>query len=204
MIQYSERVDDTELLGPGTRAVLWVYGCCFDCPGCVAQNYRKGAYKTADVDELVKWYAHTGAEGLTISGGEPMLQAEGLAQMIKGIREIKDCGVIIYSGFHYEQLLEMSKENSGIRDLLEETDILIDGPYLKKEDHNEPYRGSANQRILRLSQRYEEELINSYYYETKGRKIDIRLSNQKTVMIGVPSKEQVEIWGKIKALGDKK
>ena len=81
-IKYSEKIENTQLLGPGNRAVLWVYGCCFDCDGCIAYNFKNGTYREDTIDELANWFVDTPSDGITISGGEPMLQAEALALMV--------------------------------------------------------------------------------------------------------------------------
>lgn len=81
-IRYSERIESTRLLGPGDRAVLWVFGCCFDCPGCIAYNFKHGSYYEDTVDSIVDWILSTGKKDITISGGEPMLQAEKLATVL--------------------------------------------------------------------------------------------------------------------------
>lgn len=198
-IRYSERIEETQLLGPGRRAVLWVHGCCFDCPGCIALNFRYGDYITASSAELAHWYLGTETEGLTISGGEPMLQASALAEMLVQIRKERDTGVIVYTGFRYEQLLEKAEQEHGIREFLNTIDILIDGPYMQEENHNEPYRGSANQRIIQLTERYKNQ-VGTYYFGESGRKIEIKVSGQKTLMVGVPSKDQAVIWSNIKLL----
>lgn len=201
MIRYSEKVGSTRLLGPGDRAVLWVFGCCFDCPGCIAGNFRHGTYSEESAEHLAEWFLLTGRDGITLSGGEPMLQAAALAEMISRIRSRRDIGVIVYTGFHYEELRDKAEEDPGIRDLLRQTDILIDGPYMEDLNHNEPFRGSFNQRILSLTDRYKES-IEEYYYRSEGRKVEVRISGDRTLMIGVPSRDQAAIWQNIKKLGE--
>lgn len=202
MIRYSEKIDSTKLLGPGERAVLWVHGCCFDCPGCIAWNFRYGTFREETAEKLAEWVLSTSATGITISGGEPMLQAAELARMLEVVREKMDIGVIVYTGYVYETLLEKAGEEEGIRDFLRQIDLLIDGPYLEKQNNNEPFRGSSNQRILPLTERYKD-LIEGYYHQSKGRQIEVRLQGDKTLMVGIPSKDQAAIWQRIKDLGSK-
>lgn len=201
MIKYSEKIESTELLGPGERAVLWVYGCCFDCPGCIATNFKQGSYLEASEEELSEWFLTSGMSDITISGGEPMLQAEALAKMLRMIREKREIGVIVYSGFVYEDLLKRAKEEQGIEAFLAEIDLLIDGPYMEEKNDNQPFRGSANQRIIPLTDRYIDK-IDAYYHHTNGRQVEVRLSGEKTLMVGVPSKDQAAIWDRIKALSE--
>lgn len=200
-IRYSERIESTRLLGPGDRAVLWVFGCCFDCPGCIAYNFKHGSYYEDTVDSIVDWILSTGKKDITISGGEPMLQAEKLATVLEHVRQVRDMGVIVYSGYIYEDLQLKAEKDDGIHRFLNNIDILIDGPFVEALNDNNPYRGSSNQRIISLTSRYSE-VIEDYYYKEEGRKIEVRMSGEKTLMIGVPSKDQAEIWRQIKNLGE--
>ena len=201
MIRYSEKVANTTLFGPGDRAVLWVFGCCFDCPGCIAYNFKHGKYTEETAENLAEWFLGTGKDGITISGGEPMMQAALLSEMVDRIRGRRNIGVVVYTGFYYEELLKRAKVDQGIADFLQQIDILIDGPYMAELNHNEPYRGSSNQRIISLTNRYKDE-IEEYYYRSEGRKVEVRISDDKTLMIGVPSMDQAAIWQNIKKLGE--
>ena len=154
------------VLGPGLRYVLWVQGCERRCPGCTAPtawDMRKGDPIPA---AALAWeIALSGAEGLTISGGEPFLQAGALGRMVELIRRRRDMGVIVYTGFLYEELLGMD----GAQALLSRTDLLIDGPYIREMDDGRSLRGSSNQRVLPLTERYHSDL---YLYGAEGRPIE--------------------------------
>ena len=200
-LRIAARVPDCRVLGPGNRAVIWVHGCCFNCPGCIAGQFRTGDFENISPAELAQWYLDTDADGLTISGGEPMLQAAELAKMICKIRAERDCGVIVYTGFIYETLEQKAAEDPGICAFLKQIDLLIDGPYLEAQNDNVPYRGSANQRLLPLTNRYCD-AVKSYYQGRNCREVEIRISESHTLMIGVPAKEQAIIWNQIKKLGE--
>lgn len=142
-------------LGPGVRYALWVQGCPRRCPGCVAPEAQALDGGTELETGALAWeILLSGAEGLTISGGEPFLQAEALAELIRTVRRKRDLGVIVYTGYRYEELLA----DPAARALLEETDLLIDGPYVKELDDGKSLRGSSNQRVIPLTERYREEL----------------------------------------------
>ena len=142
-------------LGPGVRYALWVQGCPRRCPGCVAPEAQALDGGTELETGALAWeILLSGAEGLTISGGEPFLQAEALAELIRTVRRKRDLGVIVYTGYVYEELLA----DPAARALLEETDLLIDGPYVKELDDGKSLRGSSNQRVIPLTERYREEL----------------------------------------------
>ena len=85
-------------------------------------------------------------KGITLSGGEPFCQAEALAYLA---RQVHAAGwdVVCYTGYTLEALLAM--EDPHIRELLEEVDLLIDGPFiLEKRDLTLLFRGSSNQRLI--------------------------------------------------------
>lgn len=138
-------------LGPGVRYALWVQGCPHRCLGCVAPEAQALDGGTALETAALAWeILLSGVKGLTISGGEPFLQPKALAELIRTVRRRRDLGVIVYTGYLYEELLA----DPAARALLEETDLLIDGPYVKALDDGKSLRGSSNQRVIPLTERY--------------------------------------------------
>ena len=168
------------VLGPGCRYVLWVQGCNQRCPGCVAenaQNMEKGTL--IGIDALAIEIALSKAEGITISGGEPFLQAKELAQMLDIIKKKKDMGVIVYTGYRYEDLVE----DTDSKLLLSKIDLLIDGPYVKELDDGKSLRGSSNQRVIALTDRYRDYLPE---YGTGQRKKELFFHGIQVHDIGIP------------------
>ena len=190
LISHTEK--NTDLLGPYRRFVIWVHGCCFDCEGCLAESTKNGAYTETDIRDLAEDILSSETEGITISGGEPFLQARALFGLITLLKKIKDIGVIIYSGFTLEEL----QKDDDSRNLLSVTDILIDGRYIKELDDGRAYIGSSNQRLHYLSDRYKE--VGKTYYSAEKRRAEIKFTLDKAVLIGVPSKNVLEVWRKVK------
>ncbi len=191
-LDISHYVLGTKVLGPYIRSALWVHGCCFDCEGCLAYEMNRRDPDLRSIAGLAQMFAGcTDTEGITISGGEPFMQAEGLAEMLDIIKQRRDYGVIIYTGFTLEKLSESC--DGGIKRLLGMTDILIDGQYRKDEDDGLPYRGSSNQRIILLSDRYKDQ-YESYYLAGKKRDIEINFDKDRVNMVGVPSAGGLKIW----------
>jgi len=84
-------------------------------------------------------------KGVTFSGGEPFAQAEGYLALAKALKE-KGYEIASYSGYTFEQLL---RGTAAQKALLEQLDVLIDGPFIQAERSLEtPFRGSRNQRVL--------------------------------------------------------
>ena len=102
-----------------------------------------------DVAELAAMLdANPLLKGVTLSGGEPFCQPEAMAQLARLAHE-RGKDVMCYTGYTLEQLLEM--DSPAVRSLLEEIDILVDGPYLEAQrDLTLQFRGSANQRLIDL------------------------------------------------------
>jgi len=176
----------TEALGPGRRFAIWVQGCCFNCYNCVSPEWKdmedRMLIPTEDLSqEILKT---RGIEGITISGGEPMLQAEGLYELIKTIRCQKPLSVICYTGFTLEQLKEARDHK--IDAFLSEVDVLIDGLYVEELNDNKGLRGSSNQQVHFLSGIYKdfaEDFIN------RKRDIEIHLFDNYYLMVGIKPKE---------------
>ena len=123
--------------GPGYRFTVFVQGCPHDFSGG----------HLADTDDVI---AHLGknplVRGLTLSGGEPMMQPEPLYLIAKAAKE-KGMNVWCYTGFTLEELL---RENRADRmRLLSAVDVLVDGPFRSHERSLDLlYRGSKNQRLI--------------------------------------------------------
>lgn len=140
--------------GPGIRLALFVQGCLHRCPGChnqAAQDPAGGIeMSAAEILEQVRAARARGIDGVTLSGGEPFDQAAALASLAEEINGL-GLNLVLYSGYTFEELLRMSRGDSGVRRLLEAGTILVDGPFIEAErDLTLPYRGSKNQRLLDL------------------------------------------------------
>ena len=133
--------------GEGIRAVVYLQGCTHACPGChnPASHPLDGGYLTDTDAVLAELLANPLVGGLTISGGEPLLQSEATLALAAGAKQ-RGRDVWVYTGFLLEDLLRQPVS----RDILRVIDTLVDGPFLlEQRDLAVPYRGSRNQRILR-------------------------------------------------------
>jgi anaerobic ribonucleoside-triphosphate reductase activating protein len=119
-------------------------------------------------------------DGITISGGEPMAQAFGLAKMVQLLRERKELHILCFSGYRYEQLLKQPEE-TGIPALLTLIDVLVDGPFIQNLNNGTTFAGSSNQRILSLSQR---PIPGDQVWPI--RKMELHIRNGMILTVGVP------------------
>ena len=142
-------VNDSIVDGPGIRFTVFTQGCPHNCKGCHnPQTHDFSSGSIADTDELLeKIKSNPLLDGVTFSGGEPFCQAHELACFG---RQIKALGldIVTFTGYTFEALYEKRDEN-GWGELLEATDILIDGRFVEElKDWNIKFRGSSNQRYL--------------------------------------------------------
>jgi len=182
-------VPHSSVIGPGCRFGLWVQGCPQRCQGCINPQMQPFEDKSwLSVEKLAEiTVATNGICGLTISGGEPFVQAEALAKLCKKVRS-EGLDVMVFTGFTLEQL--QAGQVPYAENLLGETDLLVDGPYLRDLPSNRPWRGSENQRLIALSDRYREQI--SRWNEPKGQPFEIRLLEQGHVeVVGIPPAELI-------------
>ena len=99
---------------------------------------------------LLKEIADTeGLEGVTFTGGEPMAQAEALADLATACRN-RGLSVFIFTGYREDQLKSPAQ-----RKLWDLADIVVAGPYVQAQRSFEhAWVGSANQQVHFVSDRY--------------------------------------------------
>lgn len=133
--------------GPGLRYVIFAQGCPHRCEGChnpQSHSFDGGTLMSVKslFNEIKK---NPLLSGVTFSGGEPFCQAEAfceLADMVKSIGKT----VMTYTGYTIEELLYRKSHLN----LLEKTDILVDGKYIKElRDYQLKFKGSSNQRTIK-------------------------------------------------------
>jgi len=85
-------------------------------------------------------------DGVTVLGGEPFLQPDGLLALMKALKQVGQ-HVTLYTGYTLEELI--SCRDARIAEVLVLTDILIDGPFVKDLSENaREWRGSTNQAVI--------------------------------------------------------
>ena len=136
--------------GPGIRFVVFAQGCSHRCPGChnpQTHDPEGGNWITTDriLEEVAK---NPILKGVTFSGGEPFEQPKAMAELAKGVKEM-GLDLISYSGYTFEELLEMAEEDKDIRYIIEQCRMIIDGRFIEEQKTLAlPFRGSTNQRLV--------------------------------------------------------
>ncbi len=151
-IRIAGTVNDSIVDGEGIRFVVFVQGCIHHCKGCHnPQTHSFDGGVETDTDELLKTILNNPLlDGVTFSGGEPFCQPAPFYELGRKVKE-HGLNIVCYSGFTFEQLVEKSKTEGDVADLLSIIDVLIDGPFiLEKRNLLLKFRGSENQRIIDL------------------------------------------------------
>lgn len=146
-IRIAGLVNDSIVDGPGFRFTIFTQGCPHHCVGChnpQTHDFQGGS--NMDTDEIVSRFKKNPLlDGITLSGGEPFCQSEACAELAREARAL-GLNVWCYSGYTFEELASGKDE---WKTLLQELDVLIDGPFVLEERSLEcRFRGSRNQRVI--------------------------------------------------------
>lgn len=147
-------VSDSIVDGPGLRLSIFVQGCPHRCEGChnpETHDFNGGIeFDTDDfisrvIDELMH---NPLLSGVTLSGGEPIAQASALLKVAKAVRDFgKD--IVLFTGYTFEELLELGKTHPEVTELISLCSLLIDGRFVLAERNlTLKFRGSSNQRLI--------------------------------------------------------
>lgn len=146
MIRILNIIEDTMVDGPGFRTSIYCAGCHHECPGCHnPQSWDPRGGRDMTTDEVMRIIEADPYANVTFSGGDPMYQAEGFAELAQAIRRRTKKNIWCFTGFTYESIVHVPR----YRVLLEQIDVLVDGPFVKSlRDEDLLFRGSSNQRLI--------------------------------------------------------
>lgn len=165
-IKISGIVKESTVDGPGFRYVVFTQGCPHKCEGCHNEhthNIEGGYYiNTLEIIEEIK--KNPLLRGVTISGGEPFLQAKKIAKLISKIDRVKH-DVIVYTGFEFEKLIKLSNEENNFIELISQVDVIMDGKFILELKSNDTlFRGSSNQRAIDVKRTLNENKVIEYEF----------------------------------------
>jgi len=130
--------------GPGVRALVFVQGCTRHCLGCHNKaTWAMDGGKKMTIEEIVKRLASSSCCRVTISGGEPLLQPDGVATLLRELKANGFTDLCLYTGF---------AEDEVPFDICENLTYLKTGEYRQEEKTSlKPFVGSANQTFRRVA-----------------------------------------------------
>lgn len=173
-IRVSRVLDRTGILGPGWRTAIWVQGCSLACPGCWSKDLwpRKGGSEMTVGQLAERIVSNEDTEGVTVLGGEPLQQAESLLPLLRAVRDAGK-SVFLYTGYELEELDDVQSA------CMELADIAVTGRYLEEErDLFLTWRGSSNQQVRFLTERYSPEVMNE-----EAREVEVHLGKDGSIAV---------------------
>lgn len=150
--------------GEGIRTSVFVTGCthhCFNCFNEEYQNFQAGEEWTdRETDLVVRYVSNPTCSGLTLLGGEPFQNVDGLIPVVKAVRAAAPHKKIwVYSGYTFEEILGCPNKKT----LLNQCDVLVDGKFVDElRDPALQFRGSSNQRIIDIQKSLQEKKVILY------------------------------------------
>jgi anaerobic ribonucleoside-triphosphate reductase activating protein len=189
------------VLGYGKRIGIWFQGCAIHCRGCLAQDtWDTGGGCAITVDALLDWCQEKlidGADGVTLSGGEPFNQSDSLSALLDGLHRLRaetsmTFDLLAYSGYPLRML------NTRYDKILLKLDAVIPEPYIEALPEGGCWRGSDNQPLVPLSPlgkaRYETGEHETTVDDRRclPKKLQLAVSGNRIWMIGIPGRHDMD------------
>jgi anaerobic ribonucleoside-triphosphate reductase activating protein len=152
MLRVAKAIAKTTAEGPHERLALWVAGCDLGCPGCCNPDlFDPDAGRPLQRDALERLLDRSpDVEGVSVLGGEPLQQPEGLATFL-ALARARDLGTIVFTGF----TLEAARTLPHFEPVDANVDTWIDGPFdVHRLDRRRRFIGSSNQGLHHRTPRY--------------------------------------------------
>lgn len=205
--------EETRTAGPGVRLEYFTKGChrgiTSPCPGCFNEDTWSfdGPFKEFTVDELVENILFKSTtNNITFCGGEPILQARLLLQVVKKLKKINPkFHFVLYTSYNYKRLMQLGK-----------LDITTNSKDHSPNTIQTLKEYSYNTRVVNFSSGEDEKFVYSHQILDKKTILDIidtfdlvvdgeyrhelRLTNHKTMHSGgfIGSSNQKVIYGRNK------
>ena len=167
-----------EVLGPGKRIGIWFCGCPRRCVGCSNPELWEFDKKYLTSLDTVKKLISTitdsyPVDGFTITGGDLLYQYDDLIKLIYFLRTINE-DILVYTGYTIDELEDKNLEGLA---------VLIDGQYIESRNNNSLLRGSDNQKIYVLNEKY----VTLYedYLSTASNQIQNFTAHDSCISVGI-------------------
>ena len=136
--------------GLGCRSSVFFTHCKFHCPNCFNKEiWDKNSGKPFNDEakkELFEYLSKSYIKGLSVLGGEPLIQGQELVELLKEVKEtFKDKDIWLWTGYYIDGCEELDNIQ---KEILSLCDYVVDGRFEEdKKDLTLKFRGSSNQTI---------------------------------------------------------
>lgn len=184
------------VLGAGRRVGVWVQGCALECPGCASVdtwNRDLGArHEPAELAAaLVAQIKRDDLDGLTITGGEPLDQAEQVAELVTEVRmqlqgwcHADNFDVLLFSGY----AVKAASRRAG--ELWSRLDAAVCGPYRQQLPSDLPLVASSNQEMVKLTDLG----MSKYPMNDAGIRMQVVSDGDTLMMVGLPRPGELSLF----------
>lgn len=158
-LRISGLMNDSIVDGPGLRYTIFTQGCPHNCEGCHnPQTHPFKGGKMINIKKIKKEIVSSHLlSGVTLSGGEPFMQAKALLPIAKFVKE-QGLELACYTGFVFEYLT--NGQIPFAKELLQYIDILIDGKFvISQKSLDLKFKGSKNQRTIDVQKSLKENKV---------------------------------------------
>ena len=120
--------------GPGLRVSLFTSGCTHHCKGCFQPetwNFNNGEPYTSDVQKNIIEKSHSKyIAGLSLLGGDPLDNVEGILTLLKEYREVfgNTKTIWLWTGYLFEEIINDERMSK----VLPFVDVIIDGQFIEE------------------------------------------------------------------------
>lgn len=161
-MNYHNITKEDMLNGDGIRVVLWVSGCAHQCKNCqnpITWDKNGGLpFDKKAEDELFEALNKTFIDGITFSGGDPLMveNRDEVMRLVKKCRgEFPDKSIWLYTGYSFDEI----KDIEGI----ELIDVIADGEFVEElKDNNIKWVGSSNQKVIDVKKTLQSGVVELY------------------------------------------
>lgn len=176
-------------LGPGNRVAIWTIGCrkrCFNCASPELQKFNNKKNVTLEQFQSMLLCIKDNIDGFTITGGEPLCQAEELSLFLDEMRKIAE-DILIFTGFSEKEIDVM--KNYEIQECITKAAVVISGEYIDVlNDNKTALVASSNQKIIWNNENYKKKY---YSYMKNGRIIENFYYGDNLISVGIHSRREL-------------
>jgi anaerobic ribonucleoside-triphosphate reductase activating protein len=183
MLNLAAWVPCTEMEGPGRRFAIWTQGCHLRCKQCCNQSYlplvpREVMPALHLLPEILEARERQGIEGITLLGGEPLIQARGLAVLAQAV-QASGMTVMMFTGYVLDSAAQALPD--GAHDLLAACDVVVDGPFVAaRAERERNWVGSTNQCFHYFTDAYDTSIETDVRYRNG---IEVRFDTTGTLRV---------------------
>lgn len=150
--------------GPGIRFVVFMQGCplrCLYCHNPDTQAFGGQVYEAESLyAEILKYERYIASGGVTVSGGEPLLQAGFVAELFSMLKSRGIHTAIDTSGCVYDE--ENAAAMQTIDALLKNTDLVLLDVKEIDDDRHKILTGKSNRNVFAFLKKLEKEGIDTW------------------------------------------